>query len=187
MCEYDGCRWEEVIGRELWERILRIGLRLDLNKGGLWDSRLGCINLWVSPEDHPPSWKGVPIYKGALSYPRGYLAGFYGEPKGDDEVIIHLVIAPYDRVGERFRLRAEEMSTEDELEWCLAKWKEIKEIAERELAPPPGIYCPLCDRRIRVALLNDFLQHLNQHGVEVHGIFLGEEPYIDTSIGKIDL
>ena len=69
MCEYDGCCWEETIPAELWRRILEKGRELDLERGGLWDSRLGAINLWASPEDKPEGWDGIKITRGALQYP----------------------------------------------------------------------------------------------------------------------
>jgi len=188
MCEYDGCKWEETISQELWKKILGIGHKLDLNKGGLWDSRLEAICLWVSPEDHPPSWDGVPITKGALKYPRSYLAGFLGEPK-EGSIIVHLVIAPYGRVeatNPRYRYKIEEQSTRDELEWCLRKWGEIKELAEKELSPPEGIFCRFCDRYIKVVILNEFFEHLKQHGIEIYEIFLGEKIRLRTNIGILE-
>lgn len=81
MCQFEYCVWETEIPALVWERMKRKGIELDLNKGGLWDTRSGCINLWASPEDHPddPDWHRVEIRRRALEYPRSYVAGFFGE------------------------------------------------------------------------------------------------------------
>ena len=46
---------------DTWLKMHRTARSLDLDKGGLYDARHGgaIINLWVSPQDHPPSWAGV--------------------------------------------------------------------------------------------------------------------------------
>jgi len=164
MCEFDGCCWEEVIPAELWRRLLEKGEELDLNQGGLWDSRAGAINLWASPEDKPKGWEEVEITKGALNYPRSYVAGFYGEyleaeklPEEEMKALassigwiptwpsmrlgglvrVHLVVAPYDKVRQVFGKewdRPEKYASKEDKEWCLKKWEELK----ASLSPTPS-------------------------------------------------
>jgi len=164
MCEFDGCCWEEVIPASLWRRLLERGRELDLNRGGLWDSRLGAINLWASPEDRPEGWEEVEITKGALNHPRSYVAGFYGEylegEKLPDEVKVvadigwlptwpperlggpvrvHLVIAPYDKMRQVFHKewdRPEKYASEKDKKWCLRKWEDLKD--SLSTTPSPG-------------------------------------------------
>jgi hypothetical protein len=43
----------------------------DIDRGGLYDVRLGCINIWCSPEDKPEGW-GEPS-KGMLKHARDFV------------------------------------------------------------------------------------------------------------------
>lgn len=124
-CKYTGCSWEEIITGKLWLNLIKQGQAEDLGRGGLWDARPGCINLWVSSKDKPPGWGKARIPRTRL--PRSYIAGFFGELRDIKDMavgrpviigrlpeitweiqgqaaIIHLVITPYARaelVGRR--------------------------------------------------------------------------------------
>lgn len=147
-CDYRYCCWEEIIPLSLWRKLLKKARELDINDGGLWDARSAAICLWCSPEDKPESWKNVEIDKGMLRYPRSFLAVFYGEYVGlvgdlsddglsyrDGLIRVHLVIAPYDKMRQIFGVEwgiAEKYASEDEKEWCLRKWEELKRSVELE-------------------------------------------------------
>lgn len=55
-----------------WRHLLQTSYALDLNKGGIYDGRGGCINVWCAPEDKPQDWRWE-ITKAALNYPREFV------------------------------------------------------------------------------------------------------------------
>jgi hypothetical protein len=58
-----------------WRAVLRVGHDVDINKGGLWDARSGCVNIWAAPDDKPEGWPAnVEITQGGLDYPRSFVA-----------------------------------------------------------------------------------------------------------------
>ena len=68
------------ISAALWRQVLRVADELDLEKGGYFDARSGCLNLWAGPEDKPAGWpEEVPITEGALSYPRSFVGSIHLE------------------------------------------------------------------------------------------------------------
>lgn len=76
-----GCSFTiDHIGAALWRQVLRVADDLDLERGGYWDARSGCLNLWAGPEDKPAGWpEQVPITNGALSYPRSFVGAIHPE------------------------------------------------------------------------------------------------------------
>ena len=174
-----------------WRRMLALGRQWDVDKGGLFDARAGCVNLWCSPEDHPsPSWDGVKITQGALAYPRSFLGAIDGEYDLEDTVTLTLEVTPYDRfVG---------ASTghypppeEDEWTWLRAKADHLVDAAERVIEPPgadAGQWCKFCDRIVPCVLLNDFITHLQGvHGVSVTAVVLGAPSVLQTNVGPIQI
>ena len=118
-----------------WRRMLALGHQWDLNKGGLYDARTGVINLWVSPEDHPSSWDGITITRGALPYPRDYLGEIMGTWQPGNTVVLTLLVTPYDRAPQR-QLGKYPEPLEDEWAWLQAKADALVDAAERMLEPP---------------------------------------------------
>jgi hypothetical protein len=88
------------VNRRAWDRMLRLSGELDLNKGGYYDGRSGCINLWCGPEDKPESWKDIDITKGALNFPRSYIGCIDAEFINDDTIEIQVSVIPYERAEE---------------------------------------------------------------------------------------
>ena len=176
---------------QTWRRMLALGHQWDINKGGLYDSRSGCVNVWTSPEDHPsPSWDGVEITQGALAYPRSYLGAVMSEYDLKDTVTLTLEVTPYDRfVGASTGHYPP--PTEDEWAWLRAKADLLVDAAERLLEPPgadQGVYCRFCDRVVQCVLLNEFLTHLQgAHGVTVSAVVLGDPSVLQTNVGPIQI
>lgn len=181
-----------------WQKMLRWAHALDLNKNGLYDARGGAINVWASPQDKPPGWEKVEITQGALDYPRELVGTIMLDHTGlrsEGEVRLALEVDPVARVlverGLPARKRFDhlgEKPTTAEWGWMKEKAQTLLGIAERELDPPAGIYCKLCDRRVEVTLLNDFLSHLRvEHRVRILSLVMGDPTYINTSIGRIVL
>lgn len=57
-------------------KMLAVGREFDLNKNGPFDSRMGCVNFWCSPNDRPSCWD-APIIPAALDYPRSFVGTLY--------------------------------------------------------------------------------------------------------------
>ena len=176
---------------QTWRRMLALGHQWDVEKGGLYDSRAGVVNLWVSPEDHPsPSWDGVETTQGALAYPRSYLGAIDGDYDLKDTVTLTLEVTPYDRKKDR-RPGLYPPPTEDEWTWLRVKADLLVDAAERLLEPPgadAGLYCKFCDRPIPCVLMNDFIHHLQgAHGVAVTALVLGDPSVLHTNVGPIQI
>lgn len=75
-------------------KILDVGRQLDINKGGYFDSRLGCVNIWCGPEDKPDCWDAE-IYPGALKFPRAFCGTLGWEWKGNGAKL-YLCCQPYE-------------------------------------------------------------------------------------------
>ena len=52
--------------------LLAVAEQYDIDRGGLYDARSGCVNIWCSPEDKPACWN-VEVTTGALNYARDYV------------------------------------------------------------------------------------------------------------------
>lgn len=72
-----------MLTRYEWQALLQKSHDLDLNKGGVYDGRGGCINVWCAPEDKPTDWQWE-ITKAALNYPREFVGTI--SPIWDEEV-----------------------------------------------------------------------------------------------------
>lgn len=179
----------KTVSAQTWRRMLRLAHYQDLQEGGLYDARSGCINVWVSPEDHPPSWNDVEITKGGLLHAREYLGGIMGEHTEDlKRVILTLEVTPYEREPQR-HMGTYPTPEEDEWTWIRAKADELLQQAEQLVEPRgDGIFCKFCEGPIKVDLVNDFLKHLEgTHNVKIVCVVMGESTYVETNVGRIDL
>jgi hypothetical protein len=174
-------RYERKIGevsRDVWQRMLEIAHGLDLNKGGIYDARSGAINLWVAPEDKPLDYVWE-IRKGALSFPRNFLASIYGQFTEDGDVELYLVIYNYARKDYaeylfnhsnisykeyRAMLDLAEKGTDAEWSWAMAKAKWLIDMAVKESVFIDVTYCPFCGQEFpNLQIFNDFIMHLLTH------------------------
>jgi hypothetical protein len=180
----------KTVSRATWEKMLRIARTLDVEKGGLYDARSGCINLWVSPEDHPPCWDGVPMTAGAFPEPREYLGGIRAEMTEDLKgAVLTLEVTPYDRMPQR-EIGKYPPPQEDEWEWISRKAQDLVDLAERLLEPPglaDGIFCKYCEAPVKVELFNDFLEHLEtDHQLRLFAVVLGSPTVVITNVGPVE-
>jgi hypothetical protein len=172
MCDFDSrCVAEEELPAHLWRLVVERGRTLDIDAGGFCDAKDACIQFWCGPEDQPKSWKGVPIHKRALHYPRA-LVGAVHTRYGEEPMTLRWLLYPYDKaaylegVESSFNLRhrVERYSTDDDLEWCRAKFEELLDWARQEhkrRAPArydgtvraTNLHCP-CDPDHRVVVLD---------------------------------
>jgi hypothetical protein len=181
----------KTVPRGTWRKMQRLAHTLDVEKGGLYDARSGCINLWVSLEDHPKSWDGVEMSAGAFPEPREYLGAVNAEITEDlSEAVLTLVVTPYTRLEQRQAGRYPPPE-EDEWEWLMRKAQALLDKAESLLEPPgaeSGIFCKLCEAPVRVRSLNDFLDHLiGEHNLQVTAVELGAPTRIITNIGPVEV
>jgi len=188
------------VSRDVWYKMLKIAHELDLNKGGVYDARSGAINLWVAPEDKPSDYVWS-IDKGALSYPRNYLAGLYGQFVDEDTVELYLTITNYARRDyarwllnhsnisyEEYKAMEElaEKGTESEWKWAMEKVKWLIEQAEREAVFKEIVYCPFCGKEFpELKLFNEFVEHVAIH-TKVKAVIMGGDGWlIETEKGTL--
>jgi len=185
-----------IVPIEIWRKMLRVGNSLDIDKGGMYDSRSGAINVWASPEDKPAGWEHVTIDKGALDYPRSIVGTISWEPtaqlvdeKWEDAAKIFFDICPYERWRvEKREICAEKTILESEVEWMTEKALFLLLVASKELDPPGGIFCRFCDAYVKVTLFNEFIDHLVEiHNVDVKSVILGDRFIIETGTGTIEV
>src|SRR6185312_15828366 len=89
-----------VIDKRRRENILRTGHDMDIDKGGLYDSRSGCVNIWCSPEDKPACWD-APITQGDLDYAREVVGSLFFDWTDDDFMRVLVDATPYDLIDAR--------------------------------------------------------------------------------------
>jgi hypothetical protein len=191
-----------VVSREVLAKMHQIAADLDLDKGGLFDSRGGgAINIWVSPSDKPADYT-FEITKGRLNHPRNFLASIYPLFITDGRyVALYMVIHNFARrmLAERLldegkisykeyreMVELSEKGTKEEWEWSLAKAKWLIETAEKEAAFREVVYCPFCGQEFPdLKLFNEFILHIRQH-VNLKSIVLADDGiYLETEKGPI--
>ncbi len=150
-------------------KILAVGHEFDLNKDGLFDARMGAVNIWCSPTDKPSCWN-VEVTQGALDFPRAYVGGLYWEWTGDSQADLFIEVEAYDLVRNRGKLSDDEW--DNVVEWVEQKVKGLLRLVELQ-ADIVGTKCPFCDFVLdKGRLLNELIDHVSVHG-EVEGIILG--------------
>lgn len=120
---------------------------LDLNKGGVYDGRGGCINVWCSPEDKPANWRWE-ITQAALNSPREFVGTI--TPIWDKEVehVVGLRIVSFNYCLHReleklnpqlspAEIRERCKNRPDEIEWVTQKLIELFEHVFPGRAIPP--------------------------------------------------
>jgi len=177
-------RQYKTVPPHMWSRMLHLSYVLDLNKGGMYDGRSGCINVWASPDNYPPALRGVEITRGALIYPRSYVGGVMSTGVNlSGKVALELELTIYDR--------GENPETEEDWAWLTAKVDHLLTLAEFQPEPvgsDTGIYCKLCDRAVPVLILNEYLDHLaRDHNITITSVTLGSPTVISTNIGPIKI
>jgi hypothetical protein len=201
---YEFSRFERklgVVSRDVWLKMLQIAHDLDLNKGGVYDARSGAINLWVAPDDKPVDYTWE-ITKGALNFPRNFLASIYGQfVDGDDNVELYLVIHNYARRDfakyllnhsnisyEEYKAMLElaEKGTDEEWKWATDKAKWLIDAAEKESVFKEIAYCPFCGKEFPdLQLFNDLVTHIATH-VKVKAVIISAEGnLIETERGTL--
>lgn len=77
------------------KKIKSIGSTLDLNRNGLYDVRMGAINVWCSPDDKPQCWQDVT--KGVLDYPRDLVGTIsWRWAAGNTLADLYIDLSPYE-------------------------------------------------------------------------------------------
>jgi len=184
------------VKRKVWYKALLIARELDLDKGGLYDSRASAVNIWVAPEDKPADWT-FPITEGALAYPRAYLASIYGNLRKDGLYDIYLTITNYERKNQARKLwltnrklsskeylkqiRLAEKGSEEEWAWAEKKATELLDLAQKEAVFKTVLYCPFCGKQ-GFRSFEELLDCIRTH-VEVKSVTLGVG--IETSKGLL--
>src|ERR1039458_6195128 len=85
-----------VLDRDAIRKVLAVGHELDVDKNGLYDARLGAVNIWCSPEDKPTCWTEE-VLNGDLNYPRDYVAGLYWDWEGG-QAKLYIEVEPYELI-----------------------------------------------------------------------------------------
>lgn len=140
-------------------RLLQTGQRHDINRGGLYDARSGCVNIWCSPQDKPSCWD-VEIDAGALNYPRSYVGALYWEWEEDELATLRVEVTPYDLLDRHGRKGIPVEAWEEILRWTEEKARELLALAAN--APEIiGTHCPFCAYMLPTGeLLNTLLAHI---------------------------
>ncbi len=85
---------DKVVDKKFIQRLLDIGHKLDINKGGIFDSRSGVVNIWASPTEKPSCWNEE-IIQGCLDFPRDYVGGLYWEFQDENKYKLYIDASPY--------------------------------------------------------------------------------------------
>ena len=173
---------KNVTAKVIW-KMKEIAQEMDIDRGGHYDCRMGCINIWVSPEDKPKDWE-FPITKGALKYPREYLGELYWQEDANGTFALFLSINNYAREHHAEKLyksgkisyeqfkeqqRLAKTGTAEEWKWLEEKARYLIELAEKEKIFEKRLRCPICGRE-DFETINDFVRCLVSHGVRVKSV-----------------
>jgi len=185
------------VSRKVFLKMLEIARDFDLDKGGVYDARSSAINCWCSPQDKPSDFS-FEITKGALNYPREFLATIYGHLNLEkDEVTLFLIVRNYARQNyaqmlldeseisyEQYKHQKQlsEQGTEPEWQWAKQKAQWLIDLAQKEQVFQTVLCCPYCGKK-DFQLFNDLISCIVSHGVEIKAIILGKG--IQTSKGLL--
>lgn len=151
-------------------KILAVGREFDLEKNGLYDARMGCVNVWCSPEDKPNCWDS-PIIPAALKYPRSFVGTLYWEWNEEcNEAKLSMSAEAYELKDKKKRERGE-VDWDNIFDWLQEKiWFLVRMAKIHPKAV--GHKCPICDFVLPIdRLINELLVHMEEHGT-VEGLVL---------------
>ena len=178
-----------VLTRNQLFNLHRTAQAFDLNKGGCFDSRSGCVNCWASPEDKPACFD-VPIEQGALKYPRELVGSLYFTWTDDNTVSLWIEQCCYAMSDSDIGRRARKLTPEQIdglLDWTEAKVQELVRLSA--LCPDVGgLKCPCCNYVLPVGrLFNELIDHIQtvHPGFGLRGITLGDGIVLDGVDGSV--
>jgi hypothetical protein len=185
-------RGPEVLGvrasRQLVQKILAVGREFDVEKGGLFESASGGVQIWCSPEDKPRGWD-QPITRGAFPEPRELVGCLSWEWTGDDEVTLTVEAYPYELLPSAGRGREKWQQIPEEtwqgvMEFLKEKAWELVRLA-RMHETHLGAGCPFCDFLLPAGQMMDGLvSHVAQEHGGVKSVTLGEEFVFEMADGR---
>ena len=179
-----------------WQDLRTCAEQLDLERGGHYDVRAGCINLWCSPQDKPACW-GAEVSQGALPHPRDFVASLFYEPLqgyGYEKGMLYLELDP------EISRHAMRRVAPDKYELCQAAWADIERWSRfkveqilnfAQLRLTTECYgCPWCAFSITpdqdfVALI-DHVRIEHQQNV-VHAVCVGHKITLQMPDGEIEI
>ena len=169
------------VSRAIIEKILAVGHEFDVNKNGLYDARMGAVNVWCSPEDKPSCWD-IEVTQGGLNYPREYVGGLYWDWSADGkQASLFVEVEAYDLIRKKKKLT--DGQWECVLDWVEDKVKGLLRLAALQ-ADVVGTKCPFCEFILEKGrLLNELIEHIATHG-NVEGVVLGNPTLVRVD-GKI--
>lgn len=169
-------------------QLLHTGQQHDIEEGGLYDARSGCVNLWCIPEDKPACWD-VEILAGGLSFARSYVGALEWEWDADDTAHAYIEVTPYDLLDARERDGLSAVQWEQLLSWTEEKTRDLLALA-RSAPQLVGTHCPFCAFVLPTgALLNTLVTHIAQaHPQEKPtGLVIGKQSELITRNDKYPL
>jgi hypothetical protein len=88
---------EVCLDRNAVRQLVHTAQQHDIETGGLYDARSGCINVWCSPEDKPNCWD-IAVEAGGLDFPRSYVGSLEWEwnENAEDNAALYVEATPYD-------------------------------------------------------------------------------------------
>lgn len=161
-----------LVNQTTLHKILEIGHEFDVNKNGHYDARLGCVNIWCSPDDKPTCWNN-PITQGDLDYPRDYTGTIYWETK-NNLASLYIEAEPF-ALLDRPERQLTDTEWEQVLDWLQDKAMFLVRFAS--IHPDTGIKCPFCSH-VMPRSWNDLLELFHHieitHEKHVDEIVLGD-------------
>jgi hypothetical protein len=176
------------VDREFLRRLLATGRAFDLERGGIYDSRSGVVNVWASPDEKPACWNRT-ISQGGLRYPREYVGALGWEWRDDHRAELYVEAAPYALLEHRRPEPLPEQSWQELLAWVREKAMALIRLARLE-PRVVGLCCPFCDFILLTGeLLNGLIEHVAaaHADVRLQGLTLGGTPLLTTDRGDFPI
>lgn len=161
------------VSEQAFERAHRIARKEDIDRGGLYDSRSGAINIWCSPRDKPAGY-GYEIRKGALNYPRDYIATITSRRNKPEKCTVRLELQVDPERGGTESLGRRAEPTNEELKWAREKLDNLMERGKKEEVMEEFLVCPFCGDKIETVAFIDFIRHISNH-IDVVSVERGVE------------
>jgi hypothetical protein len=174
--------------RDLVQKILAVGREFDVEKGGLFESGAGSVQIWCSPDDKPRGWDR-PITRGAFPEPRELVGALSWEWTGDDEASLTVEAYPYELLPKGARGRDQwQQIPEETWQGCMVWLKEkafqlvrFARMHETHL----GAGCPFCDFLVPAGqMMNGLVSHVAQEHGGVKSVTLGEDFVFEMADGR---